>query len=917
EKIVQGMDANHQCVHLPELEDGTPARLSIAAYIPRGSAVSHLCADLVSLDERLLKLYYDLYAPLEAAECVGVSSPAAQRILRHLDAAVSELDLTEPYSQSFYDSVERAQRYMTEEFYGKVCHTSDDYVTTTVGHTHIDVAWKWTLAQTREKVVRSFSTVLRMMEQYPEYRFMSSQPQLYQFLKEEEPELFERVKERVREGRWECEGGMWLEPDTNIPSGESLVRQLLYGTRFFEQEFGVRNETLWLPDVFGYSASLPQILKKSGIRHFATAKLGWNQYNVFPYTTFNWVGMDGSEVLVQLITTQNHDESSARTTYNGMLSATQLLGSHRRHAQGDLHDNTLMPYGHGDGGGGPTIEMVEQNRRFARGIPSMPTTRNDSVHDYFRALEKTLENKEVPRWKGELYFECHRGTYTSISEVKKNNRKTEILLKRIEMLGVMDDLSAYPKEELDGMWKTLLLNQFHDVLPGSSIEQVYLDSAEQFGQLRRRGEALLEKQLNRTAGEGSALVLVNTTAFAREEPVLYAGSIPGAVQQNGVSLEVQPVEGGTLIAGAKVPSCGVACLTMTEKPAQKIENPLIVTETHLENEFLSVNVDEFGQLTRIFDKRAGRDVLEPGKAGNVLRAYQDLPSRHDNWNIDVFYKKRANLIVEDCRICVLETGPVRGAIRVEKRFGHSTVRQDIHIWAHSAQLDFVTTLDWHDQHFMVKADFPVDVWTDEMTCDVQFGNIRRSTLKNTSWDLGKFEACSHKWIDLSEPGYGVALLNDCKYGHTLDGNHLELSLLRSGTFPNPNADQGSQTFTYSLLPHMGDWRTAAVDRAAEALNEPVLVRAGREQDAKSLLAVDARNVFVESVKRAEDSDSLIVRLYENHGCRTSATVTFAETFQSVENCDMMENDGRLLARNTDRATLELRPYEIITLKLTR
>lgn len=915
-RIVQGMDANHQCVRVEALDGGKKARLCLAGYIPREGAASYLSLELVSLDERILKLYYDLLAPLQAAECLGSANETAQALLGHLNAAVTEIDLTEPYSESFYSGIARAQRYMTEEFYGKACRPSESCVATTVGHTHIDVAWKWTLAQTREKVVRSFSTALRMMEEYPEYRFMSSQPQLYQFLKEEEPELFEQVRRRVKEGRWECEGAMWLEPDTNIPSGESLVRQILYGTRFFRKEFGVSNTTLWLPDVFGYTAALPQILKKSGIRHFATAKLGWNQYNVFPYTTFNWVGLDGSSVLVQLITTQNHDDATARTTYNGLLSASQLLGSQRRHSQHELHSNTLLPYGHGDGGGGPTIEMVELNRRMARGIPSLPTTRNDTVGEYFDRLEKAVEGKDVPSWKGELYFECHRGTYTSIAEIKRNNRKAEILLKQLEWASVMAGAESYPAAELESLWKTLLLNQFHDILPGSSIEQVYIDSAQQFALLREKASLLLEGKLTALSEpKENAVAVYNTAGFDRAETVLWPDA--GSASQDGRQLPVQPVEGGMLISGVRVPSWGAAELTVEPGVPPRTENTLLVSPNHMENELLSIDINGCGELTRIYDKRARREVLEPGQCGNVLRAYQDLPSRHDNWNIDVFYRSRANRIAEDCRVTVLEKGPLRASLLVEKKFGHSSVRQEIRLSAGSAQIDFVTTLDWHDHHFMVKADFPVDVWTDAMTCEVQFGNIRRSVLKNTSWELAQFEACSHRWIDLSEDGYGVALLNDCKYGHTLQGSHLELSLLRSGVFPNPEADQGVSTVTYSLLPHVGGWREAGVDRAAAALNEPLLLRSGAPCEIRPFLRTDAEGVCVETVKRAEDSEDIIVRLYEDHGRRTQAELHFRERYSGIERADMMENSEERLAADTDRLSLEVKPYEIVTLKLIK
>lgn len=466
-ELVQGLDVNHREVILSHnAESGISYEVDLHAYSGMEDKKTNLFVELVVVDEAIRKLYYDLGVPLLVAKRLKDTDKIRIDILNVLNEAINKIDLRKPFSELFYASVKEANEYLEEEFYKKMCG-HEDVIATCIGHTHIDVAWLWTLAQTRQKAARSFSTVLKLMEEYPEYIFMSSQPQLYKFVKEDHPKLYEKIKEKVKEGRWEPDGAMWLEADCNLTSGESLVRQILFGTRFFEKEFGVKNHVLWLPDVFGYSAALPQILKKSDIDYFMTTKISWNQFNKIPYDTFMWRGLDGTEVLTHFVTTKDVNpvtwaNDEIITTYNGQIHPNSITGAWERYQQKHINNDVLVAFGYGDGGGGATKEMLEIGRRMGRGIPTTPKVKMGKVVDYFRRLErKVANNKRLPKWIGELYLEYHRGTYTSMGRNKKYNRKSELLYQDAELLSLlaMNFGKKYPYAALNKGWETILLNQ--------------------------------------------------------------------------------------------------------------------------------------------------------------------------------------------------------------------------------------------------------------------------------------------------------------------------------------------------------------------------------------------------------------------------------------------------------------------------
>jgi len=933
----QGLDRNHQEVVLTHsAKAGDTYRIDLHAYGGMKHVKVDLFVELVTVDTKVRKLYYDIYVPLQVAEKLSENDKRRVDILMALTNAVNLLDLRKPLSPMFYDSLEKAEEYLKNEFYGKICGPQEAEATC-LGHTHIDVAWLWTLAQTREKVARSFSTVLRLMEEYPEYIFISSQPQLYKFLKEDYPEVYDQVKKRIKEGRWEADGAMWVEADCNLSSGESLVRQILFGTRFFKEEFGVENHILWLPDVFGYSAALPQILKKSDIDYFMTTKISWNQFNKLPYDTFMWKGLDGTEILTHFITTQDYDPASKShfTTYNGYLNPSQVMGAWLRYQQKEINNDVLISYGYGDGGGGPTRDMLENGRRMSRGIPGCPKVKMGTAGDYFKKLEQTVkDSKYLPKWVGELYLEYHRGTYTTMGRNKRYNRKSEFLYQDTEFLSSLAMLlgQEYPQQLINQGWETILLNQFHDIIPGSSIWEVYEDSKKQYEEIIKVGTELTDKA---TEGIGAqidlkerSVVVYNTLAFNRDEIVTF--EVPSDIQHpcivddKGQTLPCQLTEKDgkryAVFSAQGLPSKGYKAFTLQDRKVDW-DTPMKVSATHLENDYFSIEIDDKGTFTSIFDKSNMREVLQPGQRGNQIQAFEDKPMKHDNWDIDIFYQEKMWEVDQVEKIEVLENGPVRGGLRIHKKFLDSTIIQNIYIYKDIPRIDFDTYIDWKEDEIVLKAAFPVDVHSDKATYDIQFGNVERPAHWNTSWDYARFEVCAHKWADLSEEGFGVSLLNDCKYGHDIKDGVMRLTLLKSGKYPNPKADREEHRFVYSLYPHSGDWKDGSTVKMGYQLNVPVYAKVeqahkGSLPPVLSMIAVDCDNVIIETVKKAEDSDDLIIRMYECYNKRTNAKVTFFKPLLRVVECNLMEKEIQPIEVQDNTFSFQIKPYEIKTFKLT-
>ena len=916
-KVVQGADMNHREVRLfDSAVAGETFTIDVQAYTGTMHMEFNFLCSLYVLNEAINKLIYDIEVPMMAFGRMDEDDKHRLDLLTVLNETVNLIDMREPESQAFYDSIDAAQAYITENLYEKMTGY-DEIIATCVGHTHIDVAWWWTVAQTREKVVRSFATALKLMEEYPSYKFMSSQPVLYHFLKLRYPELFERIKERVAEGRWEVEGGMWLEADCNLTSGESLVRQFIHGKRFFQEEFGRDNRILWLPDVFGYSGALPQIMKKSGIDYFMTTKLSWNQINKIPYDTFKWRGIDGSEVLTHMITTLSVGQDPKKqfmTSYSGTTHPDAIMGGWERYQNKDINNDILVCYGHGDGGGGPTRKMLEISQRLEKGIIGIPKVRQETARTYFEELDERVSgNRRLPVWEGEFYFEYHRGTYTSMARNKRGNRKSELLMMDLELLGTLAE--KYPREALDRLWRdTILLNQFHDILPGTSIAEVYETTKREYEDLAAEANALIDQRLAQLAGEGNGVTVFNTLGFDRDDVVVLGDVKAAALQdENGKVYPVQQTADGAVAYLENIPSKGYKTLAVVEAEA---ETPFVMADNRLETPFYSIVFDENGHFTSVYDKENDRELVKSGCALNQMRLYEDKPIYFDNWDIDMYYTEKSWPVNELLSMNWIENGPVRATLELKYRCVHSTICQKVHFYANARRIDFESTIDWKEHQHLLKVEFPVDIHSDEATFDVQFGNVSRKIHTNTSWEQARFESCGQKWIDFSEGRYGVSILNDCKYGHSVKDGVVSLTLIKCGVEPNQNTDVEMHYFTYSLYPHAEDWRRGGTVQEGYKLNLPMYAVSGGESGKKySFASVDKDNVVLETVKQAEDGNGTVLRLYESHNTKTKVTLAVPAGFKNAYSTNLLEQIEEELTVNDGKVTFTIKPYEIMTILL--
>ncbi len=746
-----------------------------------------------------------------------------------------------------------------------------------IGHAHIDTAWLWPLREARRKCSRSFSTALAMIDEFPDYRFACSQPAQYAWMKDSYPEIFERIREQVAAGRWEPVGSMWVEADCNLPSGEALARQLLHGKRFFMKELGYETRDVWLPDVFGYPASLPQLIAEAGCDYFLTQKLSWNELNKPAHHTFMWEGIDGTRIFTHF---------PPADTYNGDFSPGQIVHSAANFKDAASSSHSLYLFGWGDGGGGPEPDMIESARRL-RNVEGAPRVELARAIDFFDRASS--EARDLTTWVGELYFELHRGTYTTQSRTKRLNRRAEQALREAEMWSVAAG-EGYPAAQLESAWKQLLVNQFHDILPGSSIDWVYEEAERDLAGVIEVAGGITAAAQSTLAASGEDAVVFNVNSHERREVV----------------------EAGAGLVVATAPPCGWAAVDPNDAGADTVT----VSGRVIENRLLRVTWDESGLLTSIWDKEAKREVLGAGARGNLLQLHDDNPRRWDAWDIDIEYLQSAVDIVEITAEEVELSGPLRVAIRFTREFGRSNVRQRMVLDAGSRVLRFETDVDWQEEHKFLKVAFPVAVRSAHATYEIQFGHIERPTHANTSWDIARFEVPAHRWADLGEAGYGVALLNDCKYGYDIRGSVMRLSLLRAPTRPDPAADRGHHRFTYALMPHPGDFRAAGVIAAAEDLNAPLRVVTGRHGVAhRSLIQVDAPQVVVEAVKRAEDSDATVVRLYEAWGGRCRARVRTTLPARRAFLCDLLERNREEVEVREGEIELAFTPFKIRTLKL--
>jgi alpha-mannosidase len=829
-------------------------------------------ASIALFNEEMHHLYYDFEVLHELMEQLPPEKARYQRILAALQKAANLL------TNYTTEEAREARAILAVELAKKGGDPS--LKISAIGHAHIDLAWLWPIRETIRKGARSFSTVLALMERYPDYVFGASQPQLYQWMKEYYPALYEKIKAKVAEGRWETQGAMWIEPDTNISGGEALVRQVIYGKRFFRDEFGTNPRMLWLPDVFGYNAALPQILKKAGVDYFLTIKLSWNEFNVFPHHTFFWQGIDGSRVLVHM---------PPEGTYNSSAAPRALIAAEHTFADKTVSDECVVLYGIGDGGGGPGVEHLERLAR-EKDLNGLAPVTQEPIEAFFDRI--AAQSTDYKTWVGELYLEKHQGTYTTQARNKRFNRKVELALRDLEFLAALAHHTAgyrYPSQELDTIWQEVLLYQFHDILPGSSITRVYEESLARYQQIWDKIQQLKQEAQAALLAPQQALTVVNTLSWERSEWLNHQGTWR--------QVTVPPL----------------SMLTLDPAPADELPALTASTET-LENELLRVRFAPDGSIASIFDKEHQREVLAQGENANRLAVYHDLG---DAWDISIAYDERPPQYFQLEEATARVEGP-QAIVEQRYHFNKSTLQQRIVLTAGSRRLDFITEVDWHERLKMLRTSFPVSVRANEATCDIQFGTLQRPTHRNTSIDMARFEICAHKWVDLSQWDYGVALLNDCKYGHKVAENVLDLNLLRSPGWPDSVADEAQHQFTYALYPHAGNHITGKVMRAGYELNVPLQIVEGSvlaSSNATPFVQVEAENIIVEAVKKAEASDDLVIRLYEAAGATTSTTLTFSEEIAAIWQTNLLEEQEQPLEPQGHQVTITANPFEILTLRV--
>ncbi len=934
-EAVQGIDRNHREVLLTESgRSGEHITLSLEAW----DGASRQCfsrAAVVQPDTGVRGLFFVLKNGLEAFELLPAAHPDRENLLNALRTFSRKVDWRTPGSAAFRESCAKADKRLNRVLARMRSELNSRVFA--VGHAHIDTTWLWPLQETRRKCARTFATMLRLMEQHADFHFIHSQPEHYLMIKQDHPGLYEKIRRRVLEGRWEPVGGMWVEADCNIPGGESLVRQVLYGKRFFRQEFDLDIDTMWLPDTFGYSAALPQIMRKSGIRYFFSAKLAWNDHTAFPYSTFYWRGIDGSRVLAHL--------SFQNDLYNNMLTATELHEAWQRFKQKKSLSTLLLTFGHGDGGGGPTEEHL-LNARHLHNMPGLPRLEQKPLGEFFRTVER--EAHDLPEWWGELYFEGHRGTLTTHARQKQLNRRAELALREAEYFAALVSLmnKAETAPDFSGLWHTLLRNQFHDTLPGTSIPAVYEQTEQDYREILQACEKSVQASL-RKLGENTrpdpahVCTVFNTLGWTRNEPVTlriprqqqtpafrdnYDRPVPHQIiseSEKDMHILLQP----------EVPSCGYAVIFRTAAPARPERNQLKASPRTMESPHFILRLNREGQIISLYDKLRNRDVIVPTEPGNVLQTWEDVPAQWEAWDIDADFEQEPLSLFRCTGTRVLEQGPLRAVLEVSHESEYSQITQQIILYRELPRIDFHTVIDWHEQRVLLKVLFPVAVLSPRAAYEIQFGALERPTTRNTLHEQARYEVAAQRWADISEGNYGVSLLNDCKYGYDIRGNCLRLTLLRAPYAPDVNApenrvnyaapaDQGRHELTYSLYPHPGDWRQALTVRRGYELNVPLRVVSSGQASFSAppsgfshFFECEHENIILDGLKPAEDGRGVIIRLYDSAGQRGRARIRLQPDAKAVRLCDLLENDGHELEKEYGMWLLPYKPFEIITLRL--
>ena len=874
-------------INLPSAEEKDPPH-PLGSYNPHVTSL-RLCV----FDRELWLFLLEMEALTGLLETFGMQDYRGKQLLHELNRA-ADIFNHDPANAAAAREILRGSVFQW--------HAEDNTLTAySVGHAHIDVGWLWPVRESTRKAARTFASQLALMESYPDYKFGASQAYLYLQIKEHYPELFEKIRKRVREGRWEIQGGMFVEADCNLISGESMVRQFLHGKNFFKDEFGVEVRNLWLPDVFGYSAAMPQIIRKAGCDYFLTQKISWSQVNKFPYHTFRWIGADGSEVLTHF---------PPEDTYTALAAAPQRIYGANQFNEAGFLPGFMSLVGIGDGGGGPSENYVERCRILSD-LRGCPKSQWRFASEFFRELEKF--QAELPDWHGELYLEMHRGTLTTQSRTKRGNRKCEQSLAALEFLAAALPPDQWPRETLDTAWKTLLLNQFHDIIPGSSIRLVYERTEKEHIQilLAAKKEILAAcSKLFRRKKHSAVLInsLSNVWTGLADLPEEWAGC--AVLDEDGKELPSQLIDGRPRVA-VSVPAGG--CITIA-KGSRKTDPVRDTGKRILENHLVRYEFNAAGHLVSAFDKELKREFLTG--EGNVLSLYNDRPVRYEAWDVDIYYPRDKKGIVKCVTAGTVLRGPAADSIEFSYRTEKSEFKQLVVLAAASNRLDFTTSADWHEYRTLLRVAFPTTVVSETASFDIQYAYVERNTHRNTSWDQAKFEVCGQRYADLSDRDCGAALLNDCKYGYCVKDSTLDLALLRSPVHPDRFADQGRHLFTYSFLPHAGTLPDSNVMEEAASLNRPVLLADGFQSGKfEAPCRLESDGIRLEVVKRAEKDDSLILRLVEIRGRYSAGTLHFAAKPARVSETDLMEwKKGAALPLRRNALDLQLNPFEILTLR---
>jgi alpha-mannosidase len=870
---------------------------------------------------------------------------------KQLDAALQEIDflpLEKGDQRGFDDSLLRAEAKLEI-----LKPWLRQFSIRAVGNSHIDLAWLWSWTESVEVVRNTFRSVLDLMREYPDFKFTMSSARDYEWIQEKYPDLFKEIQARVKEGRWEIVGGMWVECDLNMPSGESLVRQLLVGKRYFQKNFGVDVKVGWNPDSFGYNWQLPQIYKKSGINYFVTSKLLWaHDFTTFPYKLFWWQSPDGSRILTYF---PHH--------YGGAIDADSLgtdlsIWMPSIYGQNTKIQPELMHlYGVGDHGGGPTRTMLDHAAKLTNPEAIFPRFEFSFANDFFRDLENKLPAMQVPTWNGELYLETHRGVFTTQAETKRRIREAEEHILNAEQFAAWASLYGipYPQDDLELAWKNLLFDQFHDVMPGSGVAVNYVEAKRNLEDVNRVTSEVTRNALREiashadTTGEGVPVMVFNSLSWARTEVIEIEAQLPAITRRIQVFNSAgQPVRSQLLsidrethrvhfLLETNVPALGYATyFVRSAEHAFSYRSSIKATKSSLENEFFRFTIDpDTGCMTSLVIKKSGANVFSPAETeggsrnttcGNLLQAFADNPKlmgvwNLDAWNIDADFEKQHWDIDKADDVELVENGPLRAILRVKNHFQNSTFVRDIIVVEGVPRIDVRMTAQWREKHILLKVAFPLSVHSEKATFEIPFGSVERPTTRNTPAEQAQFEVPAQRWADLSDPQHGFSLLNDSKYGYDAKGNVLRLSLLRSPNFPDQHADEGAHEFTYSLYPHDGTWREAqTVLRGYELNYRPISFQTNGHKGSLgpnlSFMLIDSEGVVLTATKKAEDENALILRFYDWTGQTADVPVQLPKGAESAAETNLMENAIYTLDTHDGRVTLHFNPYEIKTIKVT-